>query len=137
MRNIQKTTQDALQEEILRERLSVLVRAGESLANAWDRLETVKGEIEADTKARGCREGAGSPAPTDRADQEGRGGMCGLNRKILEYNEQIERVRTLFYYLIVTREALGLIHHQRLEEMYRLPPKMRLLQEQAEARHGQ
>lgn len=137
MRHIYKTTQDALQEEILRERLSVLVRAGESLADAWDRLEKVKGEIEAETKVRGCMDGAGGPALTDPGDQEGRGGISGLNGKILEYNGQIERVRTLFYYLIVTREALGLVHHQRLEEMYRLPPKMRLLQDHAEARHRQ
>ncbi|MEW6334896.1 MAG: hypothetical protein AB1558_11560 [Thermodesulfobacteriota bacterium] len=118
MYNIRKTTQDALQEEILRERLSVLVRAGGNLANAWDRLEKLKGEMEAEAREQGCMDGPGGPAAPDRRDQAGRGGISVLNRKIREYNEQIERVRTLLYYMIVTREALGLIHHQRLEEMY-------------------
>jgi hypothetical protein len=29
----------------------------------------------------------------------------------------------------VTREALGIIHHERLEEIYRIPPKKRCLPE--------
>ncbi|NTU64153.1 MAG: hypothetical protein HGB05_12320, partial [Chloroflexi bacterium] len=55
-----------------------------------------------------------------------------LNGKITRYNRQREQVRTRYYYLIVTREALGIIHHQRLEEIYRIPPPKRLLSERGE-----
>ena len=58
--------------------------------------------------------------------------MCELNGKIGLYNRQREQVRTRYYYLIVTREALGIIHHQRLEEIYRIPPPKRLLPEKGE-----
>lgn len=58
--------------------------------------------------------------------------ICELNGKIGVYNRQIEQVRTRYYYLIVTREALGITHHQRLEEIYRIPRPMRLLPEKGE-----
>lgn len=124
MIHTKKTTQDVLQQEIFRERLAVLVRAGEKLADAWDRMVKLEREIEA---AMGFRCG-GSSAETEGA-AESRELRCALNEKIGEYNRQRERVRKSYYYLIVTREALGLIHHQRLEETYRLPPKKQFVQE--------
>ncbi len=35
----------------------------------------------------------------------------------------------LYYYLILTREALGIIHHERIEEIYRISSKKRCLPE--------
>jgi hypothetical protein len=127
--NTKKTTQDVLQEEIFRERLAVLVRAGENLADALDKLEKIESEIEAGMASwrRGSGDG-GSTAP-DESDEDRRRLLCRLNGKIRVYNNQREHVRTCYYYLIVTREALGLIHHQRLEESYRIPPKKRFLPE--------
>ena len=61
--------------------------------------------------------------------EDRRGFLQRLNAKIHAYNLQRDQVRIRFYYLIVTREAMGMIHHQRLEEMYRIPPKKRLLPE--------
>ncbi|MBM4312315.1 MAG: hypothetical protein FJ122_00185 [Deltaproteobacteria bacterium] len=120
MINTGKSTQDVLQQEILRERVAVLARTGENLAAAWRKLEGMEREIEAMAAPR--RGGGGSARSASVLPSM-------LNEKIMAYNNQRERVRKCYYYLIVTREALGLLHHQRQEEMYRIPPKKRLLQE--------
>jgi hypothetical protein len=123
--NTKKTTQDVIQEEIFRERLAVLVRAGENLADALDKLEKIGSEIEAGMASWRRGDGGGRSAAPDEGDDDRRRLLCGLNEKIRAYNNQREHVRTRYYYLIVTREAMGLIHHERLEEIYRIPPKKR------------
>jgi hypothetical protein len=132
MIHTKKTVQDILQDEMLRERAAVLARAGEHLADALKKLEKFDSEIAAGMAAwqRGTGNG-GSVSPDGVDDDRGRL-ICELNRKIGLYNRQREQVRTRYYYLIVTREALGIIHHQRLEEIYRIPPPKRLLPEKGE-----
>ncbi len=128
MISTRKSVQDILQEEVLRERVSVLTRAGEQLAEALRKLEKMEEEIAAamDAWRQGCE--SGETGPPQR--KGGRGRLLGeLNGKITLFNRQREVVRTRYYYLIVTREALGIIHHQRLEEIYRIPPLKRPLQE--------
>ena len=128
MINTKKTTQDILQEEMLRERAAVLARAGEKLTAAMERLGKIDAEIaEALTLWRGDGEGNGVPAA--KAQEARRRLLDEINGKIRAYNRQREQVKTRYYYLIVTREALGLIHHQRLAELYRLPPKKHVLPE--------
>jgi hypothetical protein len=131
MINTKKNVQDILQDEIFRERVTVLARAGEQLADALKALEKMECEIAAGTTALTRMVGKGgsfvSQAAADR-----RRLIDELNGKITRYNRQREQVRTRYYYLIVTREALGIIHHQRLEEIYRIPPPKRLLSERGE-----
>lgn len=128
MINTRKTTQDILQEEMLRERAAVLARAGERLAAAMEKLEKIEGEVsEALALWRGRGEEDCLPAAKGQAARHRLFGE--INAKIRAYNRQREQVKTRYYYLIVTREALGLIHHQRLAEIYRLPPKKHCLQE--------
>ena len=130
--NTKKTVQDILQDEMLRERAVVLARAGEHLADALKKLEKFDSEIAAGMAAWQSGVGnVGSVSP-DGVDDDRRRLICELNRKIGLYNRQREQVRTRYYYLIVTREALGIIHHQRLEEIYRIPPPKRLLPEKEE-----
>lgn len=143
MINTKRSTQEILQEEMLRERAAVLARAGERLSQAMEKLHTLERDIEAAmtaeqagevvneagrsgaSKTDGSREGdVGTGGTEDR-----RGFLQRLNAKIHAYNLQRDQVRIRFYYLIVTREAMGMIHHQRLEEMYRIPPIKRLLPE--------
>ncbi len=132
MINTKKTVQDILQDEMLRERAAVLARAGEHLADALKKLEKIEGEITAGMAAWQCGAGnVGSVSP-EGADVDRRRLMRVLNGKIGLYNRQREQVRTRYYYLIVTREALGIIHHQRLEEIYKIPPPKRLLPEKEE-----
>jgi hypothetical protein len=136
-----KTAQDLLRDEMLRERASTLARAGERLADALEKLQRMESEIAAGMAV--CREKAGMAARhlneasdgsatrrTGAEEGEGRQRFLHeLNGKIRSYNKQRENVRTRYYYLIVTREALGMIHHQRLEEYYRIPPKKNCLPE--------
>ena len=138
-----KTTQDLLQEEMLRERAAVLARAGERLAEALERLHETEREIAVQMAV--CQAGkVAGMAPSDAGETSGgcatgkRGAAEGgdrqrflreLNGKIQSYNRQREDARMRYYYLIVTREALGMVHHQRLEEFYRIPPKKQCLPE--------
>jgi hypothetical protein len=132
MINTKKNVQDVLQDEIFRERVTVLARAGEQLTEALKALEKLEGEIAAGINALPCVAGKGGSFVPQAADDDRRRLIDELNGKIVRYNRQRERVRTRYYYLIVTREALGIIHHQRLEEIYRIPPPKRLLSERGE-----
>lgn len=121
MIDTRKTTQDILQEEMVRERVTVLARAGERLTEALEKLRQMDSDI-AESMA------------LWRLDQGNDGGsrqhlLGEINGKIRAYNLQRDHVKTRYYYLIVTREALGITHHQRLEEIYRVPPKKRCLPE--------
>lgn len=129
MINTKKTVQDILQEEMLRERAAVLARAGEHLSDALEKLAKIESEIAAGMAAWRRHDGNGVAVVQD-GDRHRL--ICELNGKIGVYNRQIEQVRTRYYYLIVTREALGITHHQRLEEIYRIPRPMRLLPEKGE-----
>jgi hypothetical protein len=140
MINTKKTTQDILQEEMLRERAAVLARAGEKMTGALAKLQALEREIEEMTAIldTGVEPGkaAGQAAvrgPDLRGGRTGRDGQrrfrSELNGKIGSYNRQRDHALTCYYHLIVTREAQGLIHHQRLEEFYRIPPKKHCLPE--------
>ncbi|MCE5264049.1 MAG: hypothetical protein LLG97_11005 [Deltaproteobacteria bacterium] len=128
MINARKTTQEILQEEVLRERVGTLVRTAERLAEALERLREMEREIAALMEG-----GQGRGVPAGAGAEAGRGRQRFLrefNRKIQAYNRQREHARTRYHYLIVTREALGIIHHERLEEFYPIPPKGECLPEE-------
>jgi hypothetical protein len=121
MLNTKKSIQDILQEDLLRERASTLARAGERLTDALEKLQSIEKDLtEVLILWKREVESGGGNAQSLRGE---------VNVKIRAYNRQREHVKTRYYYLIVTREALGLIHHQRLEEIYRIPPKKRCLPE--------
>jgi hypothetical protein len=129
MINTRKTTQDILQEEMLRERAAVLARAGEKLTAAMEKLGKIDEEISQTLALWRGSGGEGSGALFAK-DQEARRRLFDeINAKIRAYNRQREQVKTRYYYLIVTREAIGLIHHERLAELYRLPPRKHCLPE--------
>ncbi len=125
MINRKKTTQDVLQEELLRERAAVLARAGEKLDAAMEKLGKIDAEI---TASLGLLGGGGERTAVSAAKAR-RTLLDEINEKIRAYNRQREQVKTRTYYLIVTREALGLVHHHRLAELYRLPPRKQCLPE--------
>lgn len=117
-----KTTQDILQEEMHRERVAVLARAGEKVASAMERLAGIGAEI--DRALAAC--------PSGRRSREAL--RMGINLKIHAYNLQRDQLLLCYYEFIVTREALGLIHHERLEEFYRVPPRKKNLQVRTQIR---
>jgi hypothetical protein len=121
MLNTKKTTQEILQEDLLRERASVLARAGERLTDTLEKLRSIEKDLtEALVLWHREVENGGKNSQSLRGE---------VNVKIRAYNRQREHVKTRYYYLIVTREALGIIHHERLDEIYRIPPKKRCLPE--------
>ncbi|MHB8772305.1 MAG: hypothetical protein ACYC7J_15030 [Syntrophales bacterium] len=127
MINTRKSTQDVLQEELLRERAAVLARAGEKIEAAMEKLGRIEAEVSAALALwqASAAEGDATPGKSSEACRR----LVELNRKIRAYNRQREQVKTRTYYLIVTREALGLVHHHRLAELYRLPPRKQCLPE--------
>jgi len=123
MITMKKTAQDVLQEELLKERIAVLTRASERLAQVLDQLKGIEAEIEEGM----ARLSAPEDEPAGAGLREGL--IPGINEKIAQFNATREHAEVRMYYLIVTREALGLRRHQRIQEFYRIPPRKRRLAE--------
>jgi len=103
--------------EILQERAEVLGRAGEKLALALNKLKAIESVINVKM------ESLTSPGPEcSRADLIG-----DINGEIRHYNEAREYAKLRYYYLIVTREAMGFRRHKSVEEVYSIPPKKKPL----------
>ena len=129
IRMMEKTPEDALQQELQRERAQVLARAGDSVDRALGRLhhldQYIVGrcrtleEMEAGAERRLGREFAAQKRQLIKE----------VNENIAQYNRLREYARLRYHYLIVTREAMGLRRHQRVEEIYPIPPKKREIQE--------
>ncbi len=115
--------------EILQERAEVLGRAGEKLSAALQHLNIIEEVIAAKVKSlREERE-----RMETRGDQDERGkralkdALRDINREIRRYNEAREYAKLRFYYLIVTREAMGFRRNKTVEEQYPIPPKKKPL----------
>lgn len=103
--------------EILQERAEVLGRAGEKLALALNKLKAIESIISVKM------ESLTSPGPGySPADVIG-----DINGEIRHYNEAREYAKLRYYYLIVTREAMGFRRHKSVEEVYSIPPKKKPL----------
>ena len=127
--SMEKPPEDVLQQELLKERAVVLGRAGDSVERALIRLRRLEESIEGQCRAL-MRLGDGRPSaklgglPAEKGEiiQE-------INENINRYNRLREYAQLRYHYLIITREAIGLRRHNRVEEMYPVPPKKRHLQE--------
>jgi hypothetical protein len=97
--------------ELLKERAEVLGRAGEALSRALMLLRAIEESIQAKLSS-GIRD--------DDALRE-------LNAEIANFNQARENAKTRYYYLIVTREAMGFRRHPFVEEFYRIPPRKKLI----------
>lgn len=118
-----------MQQEILRERAAVLGRAGESVDQTLFKLrnleQSIEGQcLELDRLGRGHRHHAFYDPLVFR-----RKIIKQINENIYYYNSLREYAQLRYHYLIITREALGLRRHQRVEEIYAIPPKIRYLRE--------
>ena len=104
------------QEEIFKERADVLSRAGKSLADALERLEEIGKSINAKLDIiRFATKNKINDASFYR----------DLNKEIQAFNKAREYAELRRYYLIVTREALGLRRHTWIEKTYKIPPRRR------------
>jgi hypothetical protein len=117
--------EDVLFDELLRERAAVLARAGFAVEDALARLRKIENRIEEDLNhlQAGRTEGAaGGKRGDEHLIYE------AINSRIDEYNEACRKADLQYYYLIVTREAMGLRRHETVRQLYSIPPKKKKLQ---------
>ncbi|MDD5525718.1 MAG: hypothetical protein PHV90_10810 [Smithella sp.] len=112
--------QDNLLEELLREKAAVLSRAGMAVDDAIGQLTCVDREIEVKIsllKALSENEHAAETSQRKQSIHE------EINLSIDRFNTIRQKAQLQYYYLIVTREALGLRRHDMIQEIYRIPEK--------------
>lgn len=117
--------QDVLSDEILRERAAVLSRAGFAVEDALAGLSKIEQKIQNKINNLNLlwKEGAsGNASPDEQAFFE------EINSCIDEFNAACKKAELQFYYLIVTREAMGLRRHETVKQFYAVPPKKKKLQ---------
>lgn len=99
-------------EEILKERADVLSNAGRAVSDVLEKMDVLERSI---NDKLDILQSTGEPGLT--ADQ-----VDTINREIQRYNTVRKQAQLRYYYLIVTREALGLRKHTWVEKLYRVPP---------------
>ena len=115
--NIKQDNIDKTEAEIIQERAEVLGRAGEKLALALNQLKAIESIISIKMESL-----------SDPGSKSRRAELIGdINGEIRHYNEAREYAKLRYYYLIVTREAMGFRRHKSVEEVYSIPPKQKPL----------
>ena len=104
------------QEEILKERAEVLGRAGMALSDVLEALQRLDRSIMG--KLARLRSAADNHHPSR---------LHEINEEIVAYNRTRKQAQVRYYYLVVTREAMGLRKHKWVEEIYRIPPRKKPL----------
>lgn len=117
--------QDSLCEELLRERAAVLSRAGFAVEDALEKLVKIDQQIKEKVQYLLSRQKKG----TGREDlQELQSISEKINVNIDQFNTACQKAEIQYYYLIVTREALGLRRHEMVCQLYQIPPKKKKIQ---------
>lgn len=112
--------QDNLLEELLREKAAVLSRAGMAVDDAIGQLMRVDREIEVKISLlKDLSENEHSPETSHKKQSIHE----EINLSIDRFNTIRQKAQLQYYYLIVTREALGLRRHEMIQEIYRIPEK--------------
>ena len=123
MQTLQKRKNDQhdnLCEELLREKAAVLSRAGMAVDNAIERLMRIDREIEVKISLLNtfCWNNHASEMLQKKQM------VCEeINLSIYHFNAIRQKAQLQYYYLIVTREALGLRRHEMIQDIYRIPAK--------------
>ena len=126
---MEKTQDDALQQELLKEKAEVLGRAGHSVERALAGLQHLEASIEEKSIRLNHLEDTNPRGPDRDISVTKKQIVSDLNNDIKHFNKMREHAQLRYHYLIVTREAMGLRRHQRVEEIYPIPPKKRQIQE--------
>jgi hypothetical protein len=117
---------ETLCEELLRERAAVLSRAGNAVEDALDELARVDDEIRIkNAYLKSFRR----YKPDSDYRQKQRALIAEINVSIDQFNNIHKKAQLKYYYLIVTREALGLRRHEMIQEIYRIPAKKEKVRE--------
>ena len=110
--------QEGLCEEFMRERAAVLCRAGQAVEDALDRITALQRSIAAHLA---CLQNNPVSGEAPLLFEQ-------VNETIDRYNDACRKAEIQYYYLIVTREALGLRKHDMVEDVYRIPPRKKRIQ---------
>ena len=117
---IKNDQQESLLEELLREKAAVLSRAGMAVDEAIEQLMRIDREIEAKIFFL-------NSTSWNKHDQEifkkNKLFFEDINLSIDQFNAIRQKAQLQYYYLIVTREALGLRRHEMIQNIYRIPAK--------------
>jgi len=108
---IKKDQHEKTELEIIQERAEVLGRTGEALHRALHELKVIEERIDSVMAAAG---------PDEESWRK-------INREIKQFNRARENAKLRYYYLIVTREAMGFRRHKSVEEVYQIPPRKKPL----------
>jgi hypothetical protein len=111
---------DNLLEELLREKAAVLSRAGMAVDKAIEQLTHTDREIEAKMS---LLNSFSSNKQTREIFQKKKLVFEEINLSIDRFNVIRQKAQQQYYYLVVTREALGLRRHEMVQDIYRIPAK--------------
>jgi len=120
VKKTRETHNNNICEEILRERASVLSRAGMAVSDAINLLRKLDGQIQEKVSLMDDLRGKENTS-FERQKRVSLGKE--INASIEKFNELREKTKLRYYYLIVTREALGLRRHDIIFEIYKIPDK--------------
>jgi hypothetical protein len=129
--NREKNPEDILREEFLQERAAVLGRAGEKLSHALEKLYGIEKSIEErfmyfNQIIEKCRTQYNDSSLISLRRQA----LKDINVEIGRFNRAREYAKVRYYYLIVTREAMGIRRHHWIEDVYGIPPRKKHLQDE-------
>jgi len=129
--NREKNPEDILREEFLQERAAVLGRAGEKLSHALEKLYGIEKSIEERFMyfkqiIEKCQTQYNDSSLIFLRRQT----LKDMNVEIGRFNRAREYAKLRYYYLIVTREAMGIHRHHWIEDVYRIPPRKKHLQDE-------
>jgi hypothetical protein len=117
---IKNDRQDNLIEELLREKAAVLSRAGRAVDEIIQQLTRIDREIEAKLSLLNSISGNKHAL---EIYQKKKLVFEEINLSIDRFNVIRQKAHLQYYYLIVTREALGLRRHEMIQDIYRIPAK--------------
>jgi hypothetical protein len=129
--NREKNPEDILREEFLQERAAVLGRAGEKLSHALEKLYGIEKSIEErfmyfNQIIEKCQTQYNDSSLISLRRQA----LKDINVEIGRFNRAREYAKVRYYYLIVTREAMGIRRHHWIEDVYGIPPRKKHLQDE-------
>lgn len=116
---------DNICEELLRERAAVLSRTGIAVSDAIDLLKQLDRKIEEKTS---FLENINREKNIHETEQNTKSVSEEINLIIEQFNIACRKAQLQYYYLIVTREAMGLRRHDRVREIYVIPDEKKKIQ---------
>jgi len=129
--NREKAPEDILKEEFLQERAAVLGRAGEKVSNALETLRGIEKTIQEQLNHfNEIVEKCNSQCDDSVLILLRRQAVKEINIEINRFNRAREHAKLKYYYLIVTREAMGMRRHHWVEDAYKIPPRKKHLQDE-------